>query len=117
MGPEKNVTESAELQPAARCFLAALLRYVFIDLRATACAGAGLAEIDDVTALQRVGLLADLFHNVPGKMDRAADGDGDYRAIVDGLWVESSGLAHRWLEAAARSDGIERTSPLLRSWR
>ncbi len=35
---------------------------------------------------ERIRILADLFHNVPGMINDAEKGDGDYQSILDQLW-------------------------------
>jgi len=106
-------------QAAARKALSKLMTNAFVDIRATNHSGAHLVEVDGLSDHDRIGLLADLFHNVPGQMEAAAAADGDYQSVLDNLWRESrrdGGAAQRWLSAVLNREGFERGSPLFAKW-
>jgi hypothetical protein len=66
--------------------------------------------------MEHITLLADLFHNIPGQMRRAAETHGDFQYVLDELWQKRPDFGHPWLEAAVRHHRIDRSSDLLRSW-
>ena len=104
-------------QAAARKVLTKLMTDAFVDIRAaTNYSGAHIVEVDGLPDHDRIGLLADLFHNVPGQMEAA---DGNYQSVLDDLWRESrrdADAAQRWLSAVLDREGFERGSPLFAKW-
>jgi hypothetical protein len=103
-------------QPAARELLSKLMTSAFIDIRATAYSGAHLVEIEGFTDLERIRLLADLFHNVPGEMATAEQSDGDYQRVLDLIWIRNPTFGQAWLRGAIRYHGVDLSSPLLTGW-
>jgi hypothetical protein len=88
----------------------------FIEIRATAFAGAHIVDIEGLDDPDRIRLVADLFHNVPGQMNKAAESDHDYQQILDHLWQWSSGIARRWLDGAAVYYNFDRSSSVFAAW-
>ena len=100
-------------QQAARQFLGTLMGLAFIEIRATAYVGAHLVEIEGLDHNERIRLLADMFHNVPGQMTSAAEKDGNYQKCLDLLWECTGESGRTWLYAVAEHQGVDRTSPLI----
>jgi hypothetical protein len=109
----KNATK----ENAARSVLTDLLAAAFIDIRATAYSDAHIVEIEGLTGTERIRFVADLFHTVPGLMDRVADGHGDYQAIVDELWTWNAQFGQPWLAGVIEYEGIDRSSSTFDSWK
>jgi hypothetical protein len=107
-------------QAAARDVLSQLLTAAFVDIRATSHSGAHLVEVQGLTDRDRINLLTNMFHNVPGQMNNAASGDGDYQSVLDRLWTANRTRNDRagpdWLDGAVAYLGIDRGSPLFASW-
>jgi hypothetical protein len=111
------MTRRTSAQDAAKTLLTTLLTEALIDMRATAYSGAHVVEVEGFTDLERIRVLADMFHNVPGEMQEAADGAGDFQEVLDRLWQRNPDFGHAWLEGVLRRGGIERDSDLLTAWR
>jgi hypothetical protein len=109
----KRVRQQAE----ARSVLTTLLTDAFIDIRATAYADAHIVEIEGLAGTDRIRFVADLFHTIPGLMDRAANGDGDYQAILDQLWTWNVKFGQRWLDGVIEYEKIDRSSSIFDSWK
>lgn len=110
---------SKRRQAEARRALSKLTAAAFLDIRATNYAGKRLVEVDGMSDHDHIGLLADMFHNVPGLMEAAAESDGDYQAILDRLWAETKRdreAGHRWLSGAVDLHRLDRQSPLFAAW-
>jgi hypothetical protein len=103
----------------ARRALSKLMAAALLDMRATNYAGTHLVEVDGLSDHERIGLLADMFHNVPGRMEVAAESDGDYQSILDRLWTETrrdQEAGQRWLSGAVDLHQLDRQSPLFAAW-
>lgn len=103
-------------QRQARTVLTTLMTAAFIEIRAAAFAGAHLVEIDGLEDSERIRQIADLFHNVPGEMNQAAESDQNYQAVLDHVWQWSSPTARRWLDGVASYHNLDRTSPVFAAW-
>ena len=103
-------------QRQARTVLTALMTAAFIEIRATAFAGAHIVEIDGLGDSERIRLVADLFHNVPGQMNQAAESDQNYQAVLDHVWQWSDTTARRWLDGVASYHNLDRTSAVFAAW-
>jgi len=97
--------------------LADLLAAAFIEIRATAYADAHIVEIEGLAGTERIRFVADLFHTVPGLMDRAANGDGTYQAILDELWTWNVPFGQPWLAGLTDYAGMDRSSSTFDSWK
>ena len=88
----------------------------FIEIRATAFAGAHVVEIEGLDDSERIRLVADLFHNVPGQMNRAAESDQNYQEVLDHVWQWSSATARRWLDGVVSYHNLDRASAVFAAW-
>jgi hypothetical protein len=103
-------------QRQARTVLTTLMTAAFIEIRATVFAGAHIVESDGLEDSERIRLVADLFHNVPRQMNRAAESDQNYQAILDHVWQWSSATAKRWLDGVVSYHNFDRTSAVFAGW-
>jgi hypothetical protein len=103
-------------QRQARTVLTRVMTAAFIEIRATAFAGTHIVEIDGLEDSERIRLVADLFHNVPGQMNQAAESDQNYQAVLDHVWQWSSATARRWLDGVASYHNLARTSAVFAAW-
>jgi hypothetical protein len=106
----------AKAQGAAHSALLSLMSSAFIDIRTTAFCGAHMVEIEGFDDTERIRILADLFHNIPGMMNQAQKGDGDYQAILDQLWQWNRSFGQRWLDGALGYSRLDRSSSIFDSW-
>jgi hypothetical protein len=112
-------TSTKRREAMAREALAGLMAAAFVDIRATNYVGAHLVEIENLSNRERGVLLANMFHNVPGQMSRAATRSSDYQTALDLLWSENAGRhgAHQWLLAAVDFCGFDASQPMFANWR
>lgn len=110
-------TRKASQHSVARSVLTTLLTAAFIDIRATAYLDADIVEIQDLTGTERIRFVADLFHTIPDLMNRAANGDGDYQAILDELWAWNVQFGQPWLDGVIEYSGVDRSSSTFDSWK
>jgi hypothetical protein len=89
----------------------------FIEIRATAYADAHIVGIEGLTGTERIRFVADLFHTIPGLMDRTASGDGNYQAILDELWTWNVQFGQPWLAGVIEYEGLDRSSSTFDSWK
>jgi hypothetical protein len=104
-------------QKAARSILMTLLTDAFIDIRATAYTDAHLVDIKGLEGTERIRFVADLFHTIPGLMNQAANGDGNYQAILDELWQWNPEFGQPWLDGVVKYEKIDRSSSNFDSWK
>ena len=104
-------------QNEALSVLTTLMTYAFIDIRATSYVGEHAVEIEGVSDNEHIRLIADLFHNIPGRMKRATETDGDYQAVLDDLWSWANGAQRQWLVRIATSREWDHTSATFKSWK
>jgi len=103
-------------QEAARQLLLNLMTSAFIDIRSTAYSGAHLVEIEGFSDLERIRLLADLFHNVPGEMARVEESGRDYQRVLDAIWDSHPEFGQPWLRGAIQYQGVDPSSSIVANW-
>ena len=62
--------KKARQENNARSVLMTLLAVALIDIRATAYADAHIVEVEGLTGTERIRFVADLFHTIPGLINR-----------------------------------------------
>jgi hypothetical protein len=106
----------AKTQGAARSALLSLMSLAFIDIRTTAFCGKHMVELEDLDDSERIRILADLFHNIPGMINDAEKGDGGYQSILDQLWQWNRAFGQPWLDGALGYSRLDRSSSIFNSW-
>lgn len=97
-----------------RSVLARLTSLAFVDCRATAAVGAHLIEIEGLSDLDRIRMLADMFHNDPALLGTAA-GPDDIQRFLDELW-RADPDRRAWLDGAVAYLSVDRSSALFSGW-
>ena len=109
--------KKARQENNARSVLMTLLAVALIDIRATAYADAHIVEVEGLTGTERIRFVADLFHTIPGLINRAANDDGHYQAILDELWTWNVQFGQPWLDGVIEYGEIDRSSSTFDAWK
>jgi len=98
--------------------LAVLTQLALVDCRATARRRARLMETQELSDLDYIALLTDLFHNAPIALG-SADTNRACQEQINALWSsrgDRRAWRNAWLEAAVEFVGLDRSSAIFEMW-